>query len=48
MAAMFGWFSEASTWASRWNRARRSASIATDAGRTLIATSRFSLVSRAR
>ena len=25
MAAMFGWFSEARTSASRWNRARRSA-----------------------
>ena len=30
MAAMFGWFSEASTSASRWKRARRSASVAKD------------------
>ena len=36
----------ASDFASRWKRARRSASPANDAGSTLIATSRFSFVSR--
>ena len=35
MVAMFGWFSEARTCASRWNRARRSASAANDLGQDL-------------
>ena len=48
MCAMFGWFSEASVFASRVNRASRSGSCANDSGRILIATSRSSLVSRAR
>ena len=48
IAAMFGWLSAASSCASRWKRARRSASRATAAGSTLIATSRSSFVSRAR
>ena len=43
---MFGWFSDASTSASRWKRASRSASAASDGGRILIATWRFSFVSR--
>ena len=43
-----GWFSDARIWASRVNRARRSASLATESGRTLSATSRLSFVSRAR
>src|SRR5580658_6144475 len=45
---MFGWFSEASTLASRSKRASLSGSCARAAGRILIATSRSSLVSRAR
>src|SRR5258705_500953 len=48
MIAMFGWFSEARTFASRWNRAIRSASAANASGRILMATSRSSRVSRAR
>ena len=48
MAAMLGWLREARTWASRLKRASRSGSPATLAGRTLIATSRLSFVSRAR
>jgi hypothetical protein len=48
MCAMFGWFSDARVWASRVNRASRSASLAKSAGSTLIATSRLSFVSRAR
>ena len=48
MCAMFGWFSAASTSASRWNRASRSASRATDPSSTLMATWRFRLVSVAR
>ena len=48
MIAMFGWFSEARTFASRWNRATRSASAANAPGRILMATSRSSRVSRAR
>ena len=35
MAAIFGWFSEASTSASRWNLASRSASVATELGQDL-------------
>ena len=46
--AMFGWFSDASVWASRVNRANRSGSFANESGRILSATSRFSFVSRAR
>ncbi len=46
--AMFGWFSDASTLASRSKRARRSASAAKASGKTLMATSRSSVVSRAR
>ena len=38
MAAMLRWFSDASTSASRWKRARRSGSAANDRGSTLIAT----------
>ena len=45
---MLGWFSDASTWASRSKRARRSGPRRSAAGRTLIATSRFELGSRAR
>ena len=45
MAAMPGWFRLARTWASRWNRARRSGSLANASGRILRATCRFSLVS---
>src|SRR5438128_2436656 len=45
---MFGWFSAARVLASRWNRAIRSASATNRSGRTLIATSRSSFVSRAR
>src|SRR5438270_8580354 len=45
---MFGWFNEASVWASRVNRASRSGSLAKRSGSTLIATSRLSFVSRAR
>ena len=37
---MFGWFSEASSWASRSKRASRSGSGANASGSTLIATSR--------
>ena len=40
---MFGWFSEARVWASRVNRASRSASLANESGRTLSATSRLQL-----
>ena len=40
---MFGWFSDASVFASRWNRARRSGSCANASGRTLIATSTIEL-----
>ena len=40
MAAMFGWFSEARVFASRWNRASRSASAANASGSTLMATCR--------
>jgi hypothetical protein len=40
--------SDASVCASRVNRARRSASLANESGRTLSATSRLSFVSRAR
>ena len=35
MAAMLGWFSEARTSASRWNRARRSGSVANGLGQDL-------------
>ena len=35
MAAMLGWFSEARTSASRWNRARRSGSAANGFGEDL-------------
>ena len=35
MCAMFGWFSDASTCASRWKRARRSGSSANDVGQDL-------------
>ena len=48
MAAMLGWLSDANTVASRLNRARRSASCANAEGSVLSATSRPSLVSRAR
>src|SRR5215831_242557 len=48
MAPMFGWLSEARTSASRWNRLARSLSSENSSGRILIATSRLSLVSRAR
>src|SRR6266496_1896502 len=48
MCAMFGWFKDARVWASRVNRTSRSASLAKRSGSTLIATSRFSFVSRAR
>src|SRR5712691_10566960 len=44
---MFGWFSEASTSASRGKRAIRSASRAKAAGSTFKATSRLRMVSRA-
>ena len=47
IAAMFVWLSEASTLASRSKRASRSASAAKPSGRTLIATSRSSVVSTA-
>ena len=46
--AMWGWLSDASRRASRSNLARRSALRVTARGRTLIATSRPSFVSRAR
>ncbi len=46
--AMLGWFSAASVCASRVKRTSRSASSAKTSGRTLIATSRLSFVSRAR
>ena len=46
--AMLEWLREASSFASRSKRARRSASPATSAGSTLIATSRPSVVSVAR
>src|SRR6266550_2482727 len=45
---MWGWFSAASVFASRSNRARRSASCANASGNTLIATWRPRLVSMAR
>ena len=48
IAAMFGWFSEASVFASRSNLASRSASWANASGNTLIATWRPRLVSVAR
>ena len=48
IAAMLGWFNEARTLASRSKRARRSGSVATASGSTLIATSRPSFVSSAR
>ncbi len=38
---MLGWFSDARTSASRWNRASLSTSDANASGRTLIATDRF-------
>ena len=47
MAAMLGWLREASNFASRWNRATRSASRANSSGRILIATSRPSFISLA-
>jgi tannase/feruloyl esterase len=47
ICAMCGWFSEASTFASRSKRVSRSASQANASGRTLIAALRSSLVSRA-
>ena len=46
--ATFGWLSEASIFASRSKRAKRSASSAKARGSTLIATSRPSFVSFAR
>ena len=45
--AILGWFSEASSLASRSNRARRFLSFEKSSGRTLIATLRPSLLSRA-
>ena len=48
IVAMLGWFSEASTCASRLKRAMRSASQANNSGRTFSATSRFNFVSRER
>ena len=48
IAAMCGWFSDASTSASRWKRASRSGSVASDVGRILTATWRLSRVSVAR
>src|SRR5215510_8819278 len=45
---MLGWFNAARTWASREKRASRSGSVVRDVGRTLMATSRPSFVSRAR
>ena len=36
MCPMFGWLSDASTWASRRNRASRSASVANASGSTLM------------
>ena len=48
MCAMLGWFSAASVCASRVNRASRSGSLANASGSTLSATSRPSVVSRAR
>src|SRR5689334_17416119 len=45
---MFGWFNDARTSASRLKRAIRAASLAKVSGNSLMATSRFSLVSRAR
>ena len=47
-AADVGGFSAASVFASRWKRATRSGSATNSSGRTLIATSRSSFVSRAR
>jgi hypothetical protein len=47
-AAIPGWLSEASTRASRSNRAIRSGSLANSVGSTLMATSRPSVVSVAR
>jgi hypothetical protein len=46
--AMFGWFSDARTWASRLNLASRSVSCANPSGRTLMATWRPRFVSVAR
>ena len=48
MAAMLGWFSEARARASRSKRARHSTSDASASGSIFSATSRASLVSRAR
>ncbi len=48
ICATFGWSSDASSSASRWNRARRSGSAAKASGRIFRATSRFRRVSRAR
>src|SRR5215467_3493528 len=48
MPAILGWLNDARTSASRWNRLTRSASRENSSGRILIATSRFSFVSRAR
>src|SRR6266496_125528 len=47
-ARMFGWFNVPAACASCSNRCNRSASCESAAGRTLIATSRFSFSSRAR
>jgi hypothetical protein len=43
--AVFGWLNAAASRASWWNRARRSGSEVTSAGRTLMATLRLSRVS---
>ena len=48
MLAMLGWFSEARTRASRWNRPKRSGSSAKTSGRTFKATSWPSFMSLAR
>jgi len=48
MAAMFGGFSEARTFASRLNRASLSAFCENSTGKTLMATSRSSFPSRAQ
>ena len=45
---MLGWFNAARISASRWNRASRSASVATETGSTLMATWRFRSASVAR
>jgi hypothetical protein len=47
MAAMFEWLRDARIWASRSNRAMRSGSADIDDCSALMATVRFSLVSRA-